>query len=163
MAQHRPAPVPAAPGMGPEIWFNTIVAVLAIFWGRTFAVYLLDLLFGRTFHTGVLWTEGDRAGQEVSYPELGPYAMITDGGLFLFGVIVLLETWLRAMLGMGLRVPRAVCLAVLALAVAVTLFNLFVCIECMKAGILPLTSGLAAAFGGFIVADLRRAMRLAAI
>jgi hypothetical protein len=163
VAQYRSPGIPAAPGMGPEIWFNSIVAVLAIFWGRSFAVYLFDQLTGKTFHTGILWTEGDRAGQEVAYPELGPYTMIGDGGLLLFGLIVLLETWLRAMLAMGWRIPRAICLAVLALAVGMTIFNLFVCIACMKSGQVPLTSGLAAAFGGFIVADLRRAMRMAAI
>jgi hypothetical protein len=149
-------------GMGAEIWFNVIVAILAIFWGRSFAVYVLDTLDGKTFHTGFEWTDGDHAGQEIPYPQLGPYAMIGDAGLLFFGIVVLMETFLRAMWAMGWRVPRGVGLAVMQLAIGVTLFNLFVAIQCMREGIYPVTSGLAAAYGGFIVADLRRAMRTVA-
>jgi hypothetical protein len=145
-----PAASPAS--IGPEFWFNAIVGLLLLFLGRRFAAYLFASVLGRPFHTGYI----DDQGAEVSYADLMPHMMLTEGGIFLFGLVVLLEAALKAFVGTGHRVPAVVVWAILILAVVSTLFNLYVCYKFISEGSTPIMSGLAVAFGGFIIADIRR-------
>jgi hypothetical protein len=156
----RPPTMPAGASgnIGPEIWFNAVVGLLLLFWGRQFGVYIFDRFMGREFHTGFFtyWNSDQDHGPEISYPQLAGHAMLTDGGLFLFGAIVLLEAAVKALAGLGYRVPVGIAHAVLGLAIVSTVFNLFVCYKFISDGVTPIFSGLAAAFGGFIIADIRR-------
>jgi hypothetical protein len=145
-------PAAGSSNIGPEFWFNAVVGLLLLFLGRRFAAYLLATVLGRPFHTGYV----DDQGAEVSYADLVPHVMLTDGGIFLFGLVVLLEAGLKAFVGTGLRVPVAVAWSILVLAVVSTLFNLYVCYRFISEGSTPIMSGLAVAFGGFIIADIRR-------
>ena len=143
-------------GIGADVWFTTVIAVLLLFFGRTFGSYLLARATGHSFHTNVFWTDGERNGQEVSYPDLEGRQMLSDAGVFFFGLILLLDAGIKVCYGLNLRLPRALRLSAFLLAVASTAFNLFVSLRLMADGTLPLLSGLAVAFGGYIVFDMWR-------
>jgi hypothetical protein len=150
-----PIPAVAAFNIGPEFWFNTIVGLLLLYLGRRFAAYLLARTFGRVFHTGIV----DDQGTEVRYPDLLGHLMLTEGGIFLFGLVVLLEAGLKAAAGLGYRIPAAITWTIFALAAFTTAFNIYVCSVFLREGSTPLLSGLAVAFGGFIMADIWRIHR----
>jgi hypothetical protein len=147
------------PGIGPDIWFNTIMGIIAIFLGKTFAAYVFARLTGQVFHTGIFWTDGPLNGQEVAYPDLMGHQMLSDAGVFVFGLVILLEVLVRILLARRWHVPRTFVGLVWMAAMISTGFNVYVCIKFFQDGSIPITSGLAAAFGGFIIADMRRAMK----
>jgi len=159
-ADQMPLAMPAvsASYIGPEFWFNAIVALLLLFWGRAFGAYIFDRIVGRDFHTGYFtyWNSDQDHGPEISYPDLLGHVMLTDGGVFLFGLVVLLEAAVKALVGKGLRVPILIVQVVLLLAIVSTVFNLYVCYKFISEGSTPIVSGLAVAFGGFIIADIWR-------
>ena len=146
----------AAPAIGADAWFNTIIGLLCLFLGRMFGAYLIARATGNPFHTGVEWQTGDKAGQEVAYPDLDGHQMLVDAGIFLFGMAVLLEVVVKALIGLRFRVSRAVVGIVLILAIATTVVNCVASYKLMSDGTAPLMSGLAAAFGGYIVFDAWR-------
>lgn len=148
----RAAPAP----IGVDAWFNTIIGLLCLFLGRMFGAYLIARATGQPFHTGIEWQTTDRAGQEVSYPDLDGHQMLVDAGIFLFGLAVLLEVVVKSMIGLRFRVPRIAPAMVLILAIATTAVNCVASFKLMSDGIVPLMSGLAAAFGGYIVFDAWR-------
>ena len=150
-----PIPPPIASNIGPEVWFNTIVGLLLLYLGGRFAAYLLARTFGRAFHTGYF----DDQGTEVRYPDLLGHLMLTEGGIFLFGLVVLLEAGLKAAAGLGYRIPAAITWTIFALAAFTTAFNIYVCSVFLREGSTPILSGLAVAFGGFIMADVWRIHR----
>jgi len=157
-AQPRPPigqPIPptyADPIIGAEVWISAVLGLLFTYLGTTFARYLFAVLRAQPFHTGVDWTDGPKAGQEVAYFELQGYTALTDASLFLFGLALLADaamlliasgslarrTWL-VWLGFGLTL--------LALA-----FNLITCVMTLSAGIFPLFSFVAIAIGGYMAA-----------
>jgi hypothetical protein len=151
-------PLAAEVSIGPEIWFNTIMGLIAVFWGFSFPRYLFDEMIGRTFHTNVTWMSGPLTGQEVPYPQLEGHVMLTDAGVFIFGVVILLEALVRVLWARGMRLPASLAGFVWIAAIVSTIFNLVVCGIFLSEGGVPITSGVAAAFGGFIIADMRRAM-----
>lgn len=151
--EQRVAPAIADGGIGGVVWFNVVIAILLLFLGRDFARYGFARLRGQPYHTGVTWQVGDKAGTEVDYPDLQPYVMLTDAGLLFFGLAVLVEAALLAKFQLGRGVPRAVVMAAIALTAASTAFNLYVSARLMMDGTLPLFSGLAVAFGGYMIAS----------
>ncbi len=147
-------------GISPDIWFNTVVGIILLFVGRSFASWLIATLTGQTFHTGVEWTQASGNSGEVPYFQLQGYTAWTDAGLFIFGVVVLLEALCLALYQTRPAGPsRALVLAALALTVLCTALNLVLCIVLMSHGVFPLFSALAVAFGGYIISTLRFILR----
>ena len=154
--QHPPDEVPrqpmerVAPGIGAEVWISLIIGVILMMVGQSFARYAIARLSGNEFHTRVNWTSGPKAGQEVDYWDLQGYTAWTDTAIFLFGLAMVLEAAMLAVVysRSGGKIP----LTMLALIVTIlaTALNLWVCFLLFGAGILPLMSGLAVAFGGYI-------------
>ncbi len=145
---HRPASV------GGEIWISLIVGILLTYLGGTFGRYLLATLSHQPFHTGVNWTEGPSAGTEVAYFELEGFTAWTDMGVFLFGLTLLFEAAAKTLLAIK---PGSLSRLVLVLAIVLTavavLLNIVCCVKLFGIGITPLLSGLAVAFGGWILFD----------
>jgi hypothetical protein len=148
---------PAAPsGIGADIWFNVIVAIILLFLGRSFFSWSVAKMTGQTFHTNVNWTEGPNAGSEVAYFDLQGFTAWTDAGMFLFGLAVLFEAMVVSIAQLKPSGPaRALVYFALLLTVLCTAINLFVSIKLMSTGILPLMSGLAVAFGGYMIVSIR--------
>ncbi len=153
---YRGGPPTPGLGIGPEIWFNTVVGLILIFLGKTFARYLFCRLTGKPFDSGIVFVGGDQDGQPVPYSQVQGFQMISDAGIFLFGVIVLLEAAVKTFFSLGFRVPNLAVLLAIWLAIFSTIFNVYVCVKVMSSGLLPLLPGLAVAFGGYIIADLWR-------
>jgi hypothetical protein len=149
------------PDLGADIWVNVIIGLLLIAMGFTFAKFLFAKLTGQAFHTGVNWTGGPNAGNEVDYFDLEGFTAWTQMGMFLFGVVLLLEAASKA--AVVLR-PGAASRGILKFALALTLIttalNLYVCIRMLGVGMIPLLSGLAVAFGGWILASEWRMLKL---
>ena len=152
--QHQPAGSPAArdtydtpESNVAEVWISAALGVILMLMGRTFAAYLLSLLTGSFFHTGVIWQTGPKAGTEVSYPELQGFPMLTDASMFLFGLVLLLDA-VVLYFGGGKRV-WIIALG-FAATVLVTAFNTFVSIKLLGNNITPILSLLAVAFGVYI-------------
>jgi hypothetical protein len=141
------------PELGADIWVNAIIGLLLIGMGFTFAKFLIAKMTGQSFHTGVNWTSGPNAGSEVAYFDLEGFTALTQMGMFLFGVVLLLESAAKAAIVLipG-TVSRALLMLALVLTLATTALNIFVCIKLLGTGTLPLLSGLAVAFGGWILA-----------
>ena len=140
----------ARPGVGAEVWLSLIIGLILMMVGWTFARWAITTLTGQTFHTNVNWTAGPKAGQEVEYFELQGFTAWTDAGLFLFGLAMVLEAAMLAVVYS--RMGGKVALTALALLVTVlaTALNLFVAIRLLGIGIMPLMSALAVAFGGYM-------------
>jgi hypothetical protein len=144
------AVAPPAPG-GAEIWISAVLGVIFILIGRRFGAYLISLLSGKPFDTGVIWRIGEKAGTPVPYWELQGYTALSEAGIFLFGVLLLLEAIVLGLSAIGWRWSRPAGYLMLALAVCVTALNLIVSILLFSNNITPLQSLLAAAFGGYLV------------
>src|SRR5687767_12879484 len=116
----------ARPGVGAEVWLSLIIGLILMMVGWTFARWAIATLTGQTFHTNVTWTAGPKAGQEVDYFELQGFTAWTDAGLFLFGLAMVLEAAMLAVVYS--RMGGKVALTALALLVTVlaTALNLFV-------------------------------------
>jgi hypothetical protein len=164
-AEVPPAAPPAAPvrpveevyepgtaGIGAEVWLSAVIGLICLLMGRNFAGWLLARLTGRTYHTGVNWVEGPRAGTEVAYTELLGAPIWTDSAMFLFGLALMFEAVVLATVHSRFRAKRPLLVVALAVAVVATAYNVFVALRLLMDGALPLMSLLAAAFGGYIAA-----------
>lgn len=143
------------PTLGADVWISTVIGLLFVFLGMTFARFAVATLTHHSFDTGVEWMDPDpRAGQPVAYFELQGYTAWTDMGAFLFGLTLLLEAAGKS--AVVLR-PGTASRAVLAFAAVLTLasvgLNLCACGLLLHVGITPILSGLAVAFGGWILFD----------
>lgn len=145
--------LPIDDGMvGAEVWLSAIIGLVFLLLGRNFALYLFSLITHRPYHTAVNWTSGAHAGEEVAYPDLVGYVMYTDASMFLFGLALLFEAIILAAVHSRIRSKKPLVLIALLVAVVATALNLIVALMLFSAGILPLFSLLAVAFGGYIVA-----------
>jgi hypothetical protein len=152
-ARYRPAP---SSGVSGDVWFNVVVGMILLFLGRNFLFWAMATLTGQPFHTHVNWTDGPNNGQEVSYFDLQGFTALTETGMFLFGVAILFEAAVVALEQIKPSGPaRALVMLALGLTVLCTLFNLFVSIRLMSVGVVPLMSGLAVAFGGYMIVSIR--------
>jgi hypothetical protein len=157
-------PMPARPyqqaGLGADVWVSVIIGLLMIYMGLNFGKFLVAKLSGQPYHTNVNWMEGAQAGKEVSYFELQGFTAWTDMGVFLFGMVLLLEAAAKA--AVAIRpgyMSRFILFLAVVLTLATVLLNLFVCYRLMSVQITPIISGLAVAFGGWILVDEWRMLR----
>jgi hypothetical protein len=153
----QPQPIPYAPvtpvtggGIGAQVWLSGIIGLLLIMFGWNFARFCSAKLTGQTFHTGVNWTAGPKEGGEVDYFELQGYTAYTEAGIFLFGLALVLEAFLLATVKRNTPASRAIVGFTLLITVLATALNLIVCGLMFKIGLLPIMSGLAVAYGGYM-------------
>jgi hypothetical protein len=144
-------------GIGGEIWISLIIGILLAYMGRDFARFVSTRFTHETFHTNFTWPDDDpngRAGQEVAYFDLQNCQAWSDMGIFLFGLILLFEAAAKTFIVIK---PGNVSRAVLMLAILLTLLgvvlNVIACLKMFSVQITPLLSGLAVAFGGWILFD----------
>jgi hypothetical protein len=158
---HRPDYEPQRdnPGMGAEVWLSFVIGTLLMLLGRSFASYLVARVTGQPYHTNTTWQAGPLAGQEVNYWDLMGFTALTDSGLFLFGLAMVLEgvALLFAFSKMRGKVP--VVSIALFLACLATAYNFYVAARLLGIGIIPLFSGLAVAFGGYMAIYLWKLLR----
>jgi hypothetical protein len=154
-----PAPPPS---IGAEIWLGSIIGLILMMVGRAFASFCLAKLTGQPFHTNVTWQEGPLMGQEVAYFDLEGYTAWTDTGVFLLGLVMVLEAAARLLFVLRRNgVSRVLLLATLVFGVVTVLLNLGICAVLFHAGVMPLFSALAVAVGGWIVIEQVRLLRSA--
>jgi hypothetical protein len=163
-APPAPAPVyrePAAPprpvGVGVDVWISTVIGLLFVFMGLQFARFAMAKVTHRPFHSDPVYTWPDddpRAGQEVAYFDLQGYVAWTEMCAFLFGLTLLFEAASKAAIAIRPgSVSRAVLVLAIVLTVATVVLNLYACALLMKSQITPLLSGIAVAFGGWVLFD----------
>jgi hypothetical protein len=149
--------LPAAPGIGPDVWFNACIAAILLYFGRAFFLYFLGRITGHPYHTWMNYGEGT---PEIPYPELPGFQMLSDAGVFAFGATVLFEAIIKAYFGLRRTLPRLLIYFALFLTIASTIYNIFIVFKLTSDYGLPLISALAVAFGGFIVYDLFTLLKL---
>jgi hypothetical protein len=141
---------PAPRGVGAQVWFSAILGIVFMMLGWRFASFLIATISGREFHTGAVWTNGPKAGQEVAYFELSGYTAWSETGIFLFGFAMVLEAIMLATVRRNTPVSRAFVGFALVVTAGMTLFNLIVVGLLFKAGLMPIWSLLVVAFGGYM-------------
>jgi hypothetical protein len=158
-----PAGTTQQPGVGADVWVSLIIGLLFIFMGLNFGKFLVAKLSGQPFHTGVNWTQGplaDSPNPEVAYFDLQGFTAWSDMGVFLFGLVLLLEAAAKAAIAIRPgNTSRFILFLAVLLTLATVLLNLFVCYRLMSIQVTPLISGLAVAFGGWILFDEWRMLK----
>ena len=96
------------------------------------------------------WTSGPKAGQEVDYFDLEGFTAWTDTAIFLFGLAMVLEAAMLTVVYSRLGGKVALTSVALLVTILATALNLVVCFKLFGAGIMPLMSALAVAFGGYM-------------
>jgi hypothetical protein len=139
-------------GVGAEVWLSAIIGAFLILMGKSFGGWLIATLSGRPYSTGVVWGEGagERAGQPVAYWDLEGYTALNDSAIFLFGVAMILEAVVLALIGTRFRHKVGLVSVALLVTLLATAYNLFACVKLLSAGVLPMWSMLAVGFGGYI-------------
>jgi hypothetical protein len=132
-----------------EIWFSVIVGVVFLLLGGTFARFLVTRITHQPFHTNVNWTAGPKTGQEVEYLELQGRPWLTDAGMFLIGLAIVLDALVRVCMYKQIRAARPLAYLTFAITLGAVLFNLYV-VTTLMGSMLPLLSLLAVAMGGYI-------------
>jgi hypothetical protein len=143
-------PAPREPISAGEIWFGVIVGVIFLLLGGTFARYCVTRITHQPFHTNYVWPPGSpKAGQEVEYLELETRPYLTDAGMFLIGLAIVLDALVRLAVYNGIRAARALAYLTFAITLGAAVFNLYV-VGALMGSMLPLLSLLAVAMGGYI-------------
>ena len=142
--------------IGAEIWISAVIGLIFIMMGWTFARYLVATVAGRPFPTGVIWTEGEKAGTEVSYFDLQGHVFWNDSAMFLFGLALLMEAVVLYAISTNSKHTNAFIRLGVAIAFLATVYNLIVAGIFLNSGIPPIMSLLAVAFGGYITLYLWR-------
>lgn len=144
---------PLGVAMGAEVWISAALGVLFMLLGRSFGGWLLAKATGETYETGYIWPDSSPlAGQPVAYWDLDGFVALTESAIFLFGFAMLLEAVALAVVYSRFRAKRPVLVLALLIAAAATIYNLVVSITLFQAGIMPLYSLFAVAFGGYMLA-----------
>jgi hypothetical protein len=153
-AENRRPGIPPPPGIGADVWISTIVGLLFLSMGFTFARFLTAKLGGPPFQTNITWQAGPLTGQEVAYFDLEGHSAWMEMGEFLFGVTLLVEAASKAAIAIrpGTITRGVLMLAMLLTAVTIGL-NLYACVLLRRFGMTPLVNGLAVAFGGWVMYD----------
>lgn len=146
-------------GYGPEIWLSFVIGVLLMLMGRSFASFVIAKITGHPYHTGFNWTEGPMIGQEVSYFDLQGFPALTETGLFLFGLALVLEGFAIMLALSRVGGKLAVVGTALVIATAATAFNLYVVIRLLTNNTIPTFALLAVAFGGYMCLFLWKLLR----
>ena len=136
------------PGTAAEIWISLAIGLILMFMGGRFGTYVISRVTHEPFHANVTWNPGTpREGQEVGYWDLDAslgFPAWTEASLWLFGLTMVVDAALLFFAG-GKRLWLVG--AAFTLTCAVCAFNAFVCAKCFSAGITPLMSMVALAFG----------------
>ena len=127
---------------------SALLGLFALMMGKNFARYVFATLTGKDFHTGVNWTAGPLNGQEVKYFELQGYTAWSDMGLFLIGLVAVLDG-LLLLNAMRSPTPRPVSSIMFFALVVVGLLNLLAMLIMMSAGIVPLLTLIAVIFAAY--------------
>jgi hypothetical protein len=137
--------------LGAEVWISAILGIVFMLMGKAFGLYLFAKLTGRAYHTGWEWPQGHPlAGQEVPYPELQGFVMLTDASLFLFGLALAFEALVLVASASSRGLRRPLIMLAFAVTVIAVAFNLYACGKLLSNGITPIISLLATAFGVYI-------------
>ena len=152
----QPVAAPRRPGVGVDIWISLVIGLLLLTMGRNFGSYAIAKISHQPFHTNVTWQDDTpKAGQEVNYFDLEGFTALSEMGIYLFGAMLLFEAAAKTVA--AFLSPGIVSILFLAIALLFTILatgiNVYACIKLFGAGITPLTSGLAVAFGGWILYD----------
>lgn len=147
-----------------DVWISGIVGLLLALFGRHFFAWLIALLSGRVYDTGLIWMETGAPNEKkgvIRYFEVNQgIDAWTDTGFAVMGAALLLEALvlLIAVRGGVVRKP------LVAIAIGVGLIgliaNLVACGMLLKFDIMPTFSLLATALGGFVIFRLVRLMHV---
>ena len=143
-------PAGADPGVGAEVWMSAVIGIVLMLVGRSFGGYLAATLTGQTYHTNATWTAGPKEGQEVAYWELSGYTALSDSAIFLFGLAMVMEAAVLALVNTRFKAKAGLVTVALLITVLATGYNLVVALKMLTANTLPITSLLAVAFGGYV-------------
>jgi hypothetical protein len=153
---------PRRPGVGVDIWISLIIGILLLSLGGTFGRFLVAKISHQPFHTGVNWqyTDTPKDGTEVDYFDLQGYTAWSDMGIFLFGLILLFEACSKTLLVLKPgKISRAVLMLAIVLTALAVVLNIIACAKLMSISITPILSGLAVAFGGWVLFEEYTALR----
>ena len=149
-AAQREFYVPSDAGVGAEVWLSAAIGLFLMMIGRSFGAWLVAKMTGQPFNTGATWVAGEKEGQPVGYWELEGFAALNDSAIFLFGMAMVLEAAVLALVRTRFKHKAALVTFALLITVVATAFNLFVTVKMLANNTLPLWSALAVAFGGYI-------------
>lgn len=155
-------------GSGVEMWMTAAIGVLFLFFGLAFAKHLFAATspYPPIAGTGIVWSQGTPdAGKEVPPNQLAePHKteyfqriegrkllILGDASLLAFGCALILDALVRLLYRIGVPGRRALVGLALALTAAAVAFNLLVIAKLFAAGITPLYSFMAFAFGGLVL------------
>ncbi len=151
------APVYRPPGIGADIWISLVIGILLCALGRSFFSFSVAALTHQPYHTGFTWdSDGPKghAGDEIAYFDLAGETAWSDMGIFLFGLVLLFEAASKTLVMLKPGKPaRAALTIAIAFTVIGVLLNVVVCIRLFNSGTVPMLSGFAVAFGGWILID----------
>ncbi len=136
---------------GAEVWLSVVLGIIFMLVGGNFGIYFADRAMNRPFHTHVEWSPGTPlAGQEVAYPDLQGFVMLTDASFFLFGLALFFDGIVLMVSAASSRFHKPMIYLGLAITAVAVAFNVYACGKLMSNGITPLISLLATAFGVYI-------------
>jgi hypothetical protein len=135
-----PEYAPPVGTVGAEVFFSLVIGVVAILFGKNFISFLIAVATGHDYVTGLTYTT---TGAPVPYSEAGPGNMLTDLGLTLIGLTLLIDAFARVM-----RRRPLIGLAFLVSA-GTALFSAFAAVRIYNFGILPIYSLLGLALTGY--------------
>jgi hypothetical protein len=145
---------PAAQSRGmvfAEVWIGLIIGLVLMLYARSFGSYLICLISRQPFHTGVNWTDGPNAGQEVAYTQLEGGTFYSDSSIFLFGFALVLGALAQSLLLTRLRARTGVAWFSLVCLLLATIYNAVAAVIMLQMGIMPLMSLLCVGIGGYIL------------
>lgn len=141
-------------GVGVDIWISVIIGLLLLMMGARFGKWAVATLRHQPYHTEVNWTDGPKTGSEVSYFELEGFTALSEMGIFLFGAMLLAEAAAKflTVIKPG-NISRAFLMFATLLTLAAVLLNIYAAYKLFTINTIPFLSGLAVAFGGWILLD----------
>ncbi|HSZ55009.1 MAG TPA: hypothetical protein VK797_05070 [Tepidisphaeraceae bacterium] len=144
----------AAPPKGmifAEVWIGLIIGIVLMLYTRPFGSYLISMVTRQPFHTGVNWTDGPNAGQEVPYTQLEGGTFYSDSSIFLFGLALALGAMAQALQMTRLPGRRGAAWFSMVCVLLATLYNVVAVVILLQVNIMPLMSLLCVGIGGYIV------------
>ena len=133
-----------------EAWIGAIIGLVLVLYTRSFGMYLISLISHQPYHTGVEWTDGTNAGQEVPYPRLEGGTFYSDSSIFFFGVALLIGALAEALLGSRSRARRGIAWVSIACMFLATVYCLVAMVILFRFGA-PLISILCVGVGVYIL------------
>lgn len=132
-----------------SIWISLVMGAISLLLGQRFGSWLVTELKGEPFHTGVEWKTDELAGSEVAYFDLSNHTALTEAGLFLLGIILIVDAGLMIIARRGFMSVTLIYVA-LSMVMVTLIFNLYVCVLVYQSGVLPLISLMAVLVAGIV-------------